>query len=132
MLGDKPAAATLPVGDLRAARDFYENVLGLSPIQELGEDESGAVLYRSGESVVLVYQSEYAGTNQGTAASWAVGGDFDSVVEDLRKKGASFEHYDDLAGTTRDGDIHTFEGGRAVWFKDPSGNILNVGDMPME
>jgi catechol 2,3-dioxygenase-like lactoylglutathione lyase family enzyme len=132
MLGDKPAAATLPVGDLAAARGFYENVLGLAPLQELGEGEAGAVLYRSGETVVLVYQSEYAGTNQGTAASWAVGGDFDSVVDDLREKGVTFEHYDGLAGTTRDGDVHTFEGGRAVWFKDPAGNILNVGDMPME
>jgi catechol 2,3-dioxygenase-like lactoylglutathione lyase family enzyme len=131
MLGSKPAAATLPVGDLQAARDFYENVLGLATMQEMGEGEGGAVLYKSGETVVLVYQSEYAGTNKGTAASWAVGGDFDSVVEELRQKGVTFEHYDDLAGTTRDGDVHTFDGGRAVWFKDPSGNILNVCDIPM-
>jgi catechol 2,3-dioxygenase-like lactoylglutathione lyase family enzyme len=131
MLGSKPAAATLPVADLQAARDFYENVLGLTQIQEMGEGESGGVLYKSGESVLLVYQSEYAGTNKGTAATWAVGGDFDAVVEDLRQKGVTFEHYDDLAGTTRDGDIHTFDGMRAVWFKDPAGNILNVGDVPM-
>jgi catechol 2,3-dioxygenase-like lactoylglutathione lyase family enzyme len=130
MLGNKSAAATLPVGDMGAARNFYENVLGLSPIQELGEDSDG-VLYKSGDSVLLVYQSEYAGTNKGTAATWAVGGDFDSVVDALREKGVTFEHYDDLAGTTRDGDVHTFDGVRAVWFKDPSGNILNVGDMPM-
>jgi catechol 2,3-dioxygenase-like lactoylglutathione lyase family enzyme len=130
MLGNKSAAATLPVGDMGAARNFYENVLGLSPIQELGEDSDG-VLYKSGDSVLLVYQSEYAGTNKGTAATWAVGGDFDSVVDALREKGVTFEHYDDLPGTTRDGDVHTFDGVRAVWFKDPSGNILNVGDMPM-
>jgi catechol 2,3-dioxygenase-like lactoylglutathione lyase family enzyme len=131
MLGNKPAAATLPVGDLKAARDFYENVLGLSPIQELGDETSGGVLYKSGDSVLLVYQSEYAGSNQGTAATWAVGAEFDAVVEDLRQKGVTFEHYDDLPGTTRDGDIHTFDGMKAVWFKDPTGNILNVGDVPM-
>jgi catechol 2,3-dioxygenase-like lactoylglutathione lyase family enzyme len=130
MLGNKPAAATLPVSDMQAARDFYENVLGLSSIQEMGEQADG-VLYKSGESVLLVYQSEYAGTNKGTAATWAAGGDFDAVVDDLRQKGVTFEHYDDLPGTTRDGDIHTFDGMRAVWFKDPSGNILNVGDVPM-
>lgn len=66
MLGNKPAAATLPVKDLQAAREFYENVLGLTPIQEMGEGEAGAVLYKSGDSVILVYESEYAGTNQGT------------------------------------------------------------------
>ena len=114
-----------------AARAFYENVLGLSSIQELGDEATGAVLYKSGDSVLLVYQSEYAGTNKGTAATWAVGGDFDAIVEDLRQKGVTFEQYDNLPGTTREGDIHTFDGMRAVWFKDPDGNILNVGDIPM-
>jgi len=131
MLGNSPAAATLPVSDLQAAREFYENVLGLTPMQEMGEEAPGAVLYKSGESVVLVYESEYAGTNKGTAATWAAGGDFDAIVERLREKGVTFEHYDDLPGTTRDGDIHNFGEMRAVWFKDPAGNILNVGDIPM-
>lgn len=127
MLGDKPAAATLPISDMQRARDFYENTLGLSAVQEM----EGGVLYGAGNSVVLVYESEYAGTNQATAATWAVGGDFDGIVDGLRQKGVTFEQYDDLPGTTRDGDIHTFGDIRAVWFKDPDGNILNVGDMPM-
>ena len=131
MLGSSPAAASLPVSDLAAAREFYENVLGLTPLQELGEGEPGAVVYKSGASVVFVYQSEYAGTNKGTAATWAAGDAFDAIVEGLQQKGVTFEHYDDLPGTTRDGDIHTFGEMRAVWFKDPSGNILNVGDVPM-
>jgi catechol 2,3-dioxygenase-like lactoylglutathione lyase family enzyme len=131
MLANSSAAATLPVADLREAREFYENVLGLAPIQEMGEGEAGAVLYKSGDSVVLVYQSEYAGSNRATAATWAVGGNFDEVVDSLRAKGVVFEHYDDLPGATRDGDIHSFDGMRAIWFKDPSGNILNVGDLPM-
>jgi hypothetical protein len=54
---------------------------------------------------VLVYPSEFAGTNQATAASWAVGDDFDEIVEDLRSKGVTFEHYD-LPDTTREGDVH--------------------------
>ena len=39
----------------------------------------------------------------------------------------SFVH--DLPGTTREGDVHTM-GGRmkSAWFKDPDGNILNVGN----
>jgi len=125
MLGSKEAAATLPVRDLEAARDFYENTLGLTPVMET----SGAVLYRSGNSMVLVYPSEYAGTNRATAASWSAGDDFDAVVESLRAKGVTFEHYDDLPDTTREGDVHVSEGFRGVWFKDPDGNILSVGDM---
>lgn len=130
MLEDKPAAATLPVSDMQRARDFYENVLGLERMPGLPDDEGG-VLYKSGSSVVLVYQSEYAGTNQGTAATWAVGDDFDAIVDGLRQKGVAFEHYDDLPGTTREDDVHTFGDIRAVWFKDPDGNILNVGSMAM-
>ena len=64
MLGGKDAAATLAVSDLERARDFYENTLGLAPLEEV----PGAMLYKSGNSVVLVYPSEYAGTNRATAA----------------------------------------------------------------
>ena len=122
MLGSKEAAATLPVKDLERARDFYENTLGLTPAMET----PGAVLYRSGNSMVLVYPSEYAGTNKATAASWAVGDEFDSIVTALKEKGVAFEHYDDLPETTREGDVHLMGDFKAVWFKDPDGNILNL------
>ena len=126
MLGGKDAAATLAVSDLEQARQFYENTLGLTSVQE----QPGGILYKSGNSVVLVYSSEFAGTNQATAASWAVGDDFDAIVEDLRSKGVTFEHYD-LPDTTREGDVHRLGDSRAVWFKDPDGNILNLIDETM-
>jgi catechol 2,3-dioxygenase-like lactoylglutathione lyase family enzyme len=126
MLGGKDAAATIAVRDLQRARDFYENTLGLA----LAQEQPGGILYKSGNSVVLVYPSEHAGTNQATAASWAVGDDFDAIVEDLRSKGVTFEHYD-LPDTTREGDVHQFGESKAVWFKDPDGNILNLIDEAM-
>jgi catechol 2,3-dioxygenase-like lactoylglutathione lyase family enzyme len=127
MLGGKDAAATLAVKDLERAQDFYENTLGLTPVQAT----PGAAMYRSGNSTVLVYPSEYAGTNRATAASWAVGEDFDSIVEALGAKGVTFEHYDDLPDTTRDGDVHVMDDFKAVWFKDPDSNILNVVNASM-
>lgn len=127
MLGDKSAAATIAVSDLDRARDFYENTLGLTAVQE----DAGGVLYRSGASVLLVYPSEYAGTNKATAASWAVGEDFDAIVEALRSKGTRFEHYDDLPGTTREGDVHLLGEFKGVWFKDPDGNILSLVNQTM-
>jgi catechol 2,3-dioxygenase-like lactoylglutathione lyase family enzyme len=127
MLGNKDAAATLAVSDLEKARDFYENTLGLTALQEV----PGAILYKSGNSVVLVYPSEYAGTNRATAASWAVGEDFDAIVQDLKTKRVTFEHYDDLPETTRDGDVHVMGDFKGVWFKDPDGNILSLGNMSM-
>jgi catechol 2,3-dioxygenase-like lactoylglutathione lyase family enzyme len=128
MLGEKAAAATVAVSDVTRAREFYEGVLGLTVTQDLG----GAIVYRSGTSAVFVYESEFAGTNKATSATWGAGDDFDEVVQALRDKEVTFEHYDDLPDTSRDGDVHSFgdSGMRAVWFKDPDGNILNVGNAP--
>jgi catechol 2,3-dioxygenase-like lactoylglutathione lyase family enzyme len=125
MLGTKDAAATIAVRDLERAKAFYVDTLGLTPAQE----DPGGVLYKSGNSVVLVYPSEYAGTNLATAASWAAGDNFDAIVEDLRSKGVSFEHYDDLPNSTREGDVHVFGDMKGVWFKDPDGNILSLSNM---
>jgi len=130
MLGDKDAAATLAVKDIETARNFYENTLGLTQIEN-GSPDPTAALYRSGSSAILVYESRYAGTNQATAASWAVGDEFDAIVQGLQGKGVSFERYDDLPGTTRDGDVHVMGDLRAVWFKDPDGNILNLVNQAM-
>jgi catechol 2,3-dioxygenase-like lactoylglutathione lyase family enzyme len=123
MLGEKTLAATLAVSDLERARAFYEQTLGLEPLDE----NPVAVSYGAGASFVVVYSSDYAGTNRATAATWAVGDEFDAVVEDLGAKGIGFEHYD-LPGATREGDIHVMGDMRAVWFKDPDGNILSLVD----
>jgi len=127
MLGSKNAGATLAVSDLERAREFYENTLGLEPLQE----DLGSVLYKSGDSVLLVYPSEYAGTNQATAVTWTVGDDFDATVEDLRAKGVTFERYDGLPDTTREGDVHMMGDLKGVWLKDPDGNILSVVSMAL-
>jgi catechol 2,3-dioxygenase-like lactoylglutathione lyase family enzyme len=127
MLGNKDAAAVLAVSDLERARSFYENTLGLEAVQE----PPGAILFRSGDSYVLVYPSEYAGTNKATAATWAVGDDFDAIVLSLGKSGVTFEHYDDLPETSREGDVHHIGDLKSVWFKDPDGNILNLVNQSM-
>ena len=132
MLGDKSVIPTLAVSDMERARDFYENTLGLKPAPGLPDGaDVGAIVYQAGSSAVLVYQSAYAGTNQATAAAWGVGDDFDTIVEELRSKGVTFERYDDLPDTTREGDIHTTGEMKSVWFKDPDGNIINVGNVSM-
>ena len=122
MLGDHDVGATLAVTDFEAARSFYEGTLGLEPTMEFPE----SVLYTSGRSRLMVYRSDFAGTNKATAATWGVGDELEPIVEELRSKGVTFEHYD-LPETTRDGDIHEMgDGMRGVWFKDPSGNIISL------
>lgn len=121
-LGDKDAIATLAVKDLQVARKFYEGKLGLKPANEGGEPTT--MTYESGRTRIFVYESKYAGTNQATALNWLVGKDLDSVVQDLRAKGVTFEHYDGLPDTRREGDVHVAGDLRLAWLKDPDGNIL--------
>jgi catechol 2,3-dioxygenase-like lactoylglutathione lyase family enzyme len=120
MFGDKTAAATIPVKDIKAARRFYEDTLGL----KLNGTEGPSVrTYRTGGSTLLVYESKFAGTNKATAATWFVGKDVDGIVRDLKAKGVTFEHYD-MPDTRLEGDVHVSGERRVAWLKDPDGNIL--------
>jgi catechol 2,3-dioxygenase-like lactoylglutathione lyase family enzyme len=120
MLDDKQAHATVAVKDLAVAGKFYEAVLGLKRTEV---QQPGVLSYQTGSSRLLVYPSQFAGTNQATAVTWTIGGDLERVVEGLKAKGVTFEHYD-FPGSTRQGDVHVMGKQKAAWFKDPDGNIL--------
>ena len=122
LLANSDATANLAVADLARARRFYEGTLGFEPIDREGDE---LIVYRSGKTVFNVYRSDFAGTNEATAVTWAVGDRIESVVEALRARGIAFEHYD-LPGLRRDGDLHLAGDMKVAWFKDPDGNILNV------
>jgi catechol 2,3-dioxygenase-like lactoylglutathione lyase family enzyme len=122
MLGAKDAVANLAVKDLKVAKDFYENTLGLTQVD--AEDQE-LIVFKSGDSMLNVYRSQYAGTNKATAVTWAVGDDLEGVVKALKAKGVKFEHYD-MPDMTRKGDVHVGGKMKVAWFKDPDGNILNI------
>ena len=122
LLRDCDATAILAVKDIGVAKDFYERVIGLEPARS---DQDGMILYKCGATPLLVYESEHAGTNQANALAWSVGEDFDAIVEDLRARGVTFEHYE-LPGLRLEGDVHVADNFKAVWFKDPDGNILHI------
>lgn len=122
MLGDKDAAANIAVKNLEVAKKFYRDALGLT---QVGSEGSELIIFRSGNSMINVYLSKYAGTNQATALTWVVGDDVESVVKALKAKGISFEHYD-MPDMTREGDVHIGGNMKVAWFKDPDGNILNI------
>jgi len=116
------AIATLAVRDLPSARRFYEQTLGLTPVDAQGDE---VIVYRCGRSALNVYRSQFAGTNKATAVTFNVGGGIDALVTSLRAKGVTFEHYD-MPGLTRQGDLHVCGGMKVAWFKDPDGNIINL------
>jgi catechol 2,3-dioxygenase-like lactoylglutathione lyase family enzyme len=120
MLNNKDVTATIAVKDIERARHFYQDVVGLKP---LPASEPGVVPFKSGASSVLVYQSDLAGTNRATAATWMVDDELEDTVRTLKSKGVTFEHYD-MPGVKRQGDLHVTGKSRAAWFKDPDGNII--------
>jgi catechol 2,3-dioxygenase-like lactoylglutathione lyase family enzyme len=124
MLGNINAAANIAVKDLPTAKKFYEDTLGLTQVHAEGEE---VIVMKSGDTLINVYRSQFAGTNKATAVTWAVGDEIGRIVKALRDKGVAFEHYD-MPGTTLEGDIHVGYGMKVAWFKDPDGNILNLID----
>ena len=62
--------------------------------------------------------------------TWAID-DVERAAQELRARGVTFEHYD-LPGTTVGDDVHVEGDRKAVWFKDPDGNILSLVNELME
>jgi catechol 2,3-dioxygenase-like lactoylglutathione lyase family enzyme len=123
MLSDCTPIATLPTADAARARRFYEETLGLTPVQEA----PGGIMYKCGDGKLFVYESEYAGTNKATAVSFSVTDEaFDGEVDALRKKGITFQTFE-YEGMEWKDDVMVSDEMRAVWFSDPDGNILNIG-----
>jgi catechol-2,3-dioxygenase len=123
MLKDTQAVATIGVKKLDNAKKFYEGVLGFKSTPG-GEEHEGVAVYDSGGSKLFVYQSDHAGTNKATAATWVVD-DVDGTVKTLKGHGVNFEHYK-FPETRLEADVHVSGKMRAAWFKDPDGNILAI------
>ncbi len=124
MFVNVPLHAVLPASDLDRAKRWYSEKLGLEPVSE---DDYGGVRYEAGGATLLVYLSQFAGTNKATAAGFQVE-DFDEAVAALRSNGVVFEDVDfgDM-GSTVDGVITLADGkDKAAWFKDSEGNILSL------
>lgn len=122
MLKENDVMAVLPATDLDRAKQFYADVLGLESPDVL-DDEN--LLYRSGNGTsFLLYKSDYAGTAKNTQMGWGTD-NLEAEVENLRARGVVFEEYD-LPGLKTENGIATSTAGKAAWFTDTEGNILNL------
>lgn len=120
---DENALAIVPVKDMAAAKNFYENILGLRLVSS---DEDG-LHYKYGNSLIVVYKEPAEDIEREIVVTWQVK-DLAALVASLKAKGVNFEHYD-MHNVTYEGDIHIFEDGvRCVWFTDPEGNIIEVDE----
>jgi predicted enzyme related to lactoylglutathione lyase len=119
MLQQHPIYVYFPARDMTRARQFYEDKLGLVPQQEV----NGGVVYAfAGGTAAFLYPTPNAGTSKASQAFWAVA-DVDAEIEELKRRGVVFEHYD-MPGERSPSGAITAGGAKAAWFKDSEGNIL--------
>jgi catechol 2,3-dioxygenase-like lactoylglutathione lyase family enzyme len=115
--------AMVPVSDLDVAKEFYGGKLGLTS----SDDRESAVRYETAAATwFLLYKSRVAGTAKSTSMRFEVE-DIEVAVAELRARGIVFEEYDLPGVKTVDGIADHESGARGAWFKDPDGNILQIG-----
>ena len=118
MFENSIAMATLPASDIERARRFWHDVFGLDPVR----NDVGGDLYVIGGVGVLVYESQFSGTNKATAFS-IMSDDLDRDMTALRVKGVTFHDYD-LPDLKTENGVMDIEGERGAWFDDSEGNII--------
>jgi catechol 2,3-dioxygenase-like lactoylglutathione lyase family enzyme len=119
MLADTKAYSGIAVNDLRAAREFYGETLGL----RTSEEYDLIWLHLAGGRDTLVYEQPDARPASFTILNFEVD-DIDRAVDVLAERGVRFERYDDMKQDERR--IFREQGPYIAWFKDPAGNVLSV------
>jgi predicted enzyme related to lactoylglutathione lyase len=119
MLQIKSSAPAIPAQDIKRARQFYEQKLGLKP----EEQPDGGAIYRTGETGFAVFASSGRASGDHTQMALEVD-DVEGAVAELKGKGVKFEEYDHPQFKSRDGVVDTPDGGKGAWFKDTEGNLI--------
>src|SRR5215510_8579357 len=121
MLNDSKAFSGFSVNDLKKAKDFYGQTLGL----KVSEQPQGLELDIGGGTSVFIYPKENHAPATFTILNFLVS-DVEKTVDDLKKRGVRFENYQQEGIKTNEKGIHRDGGPTIAWFKDPAGNILSV------
>jgi predicted enzyme related to lactoylglutathione lyase len=123
MLKIKSAGAAIPAQDIKRARQFYEQKLGLMPAEE--EAEGGAI-YRAGQTEFLLFPSMGKASGDHTQLFLEVD-DVAGAVSELKRAGVKLEEYDYPDFKTKDGVVDLPDGSKGAWFKDTEGNLIAIG-----
>ena len=119
MFKNTKAFSGFSVNDLKKAKEFYSETLGLEVSENMGLE-----LHIAGGNNIFVYPKPNHTPATFTILNFIVD-NIDKAVEELTNKGVIFEKYEGTIKTDEKG-IHRGEGPTIAWFKDPAGNILSV------
>ena len=106
--------------DLRQARAFYEQVLGLRAIEQ---NDFACVFDANGTMLRVTAVAEVARSGY-TVLGWRVA-DIAATVRGLTERGVVFLRYDGM-GQDENGVWTTPGGDKVAWFADPDGNVLSL------
>jgi len=120
MLKIKSSAPALPAQDIKRAREFYEQKLGLKPTEE---QPDGGAMYGTGQTGFLVFPSMGKASGDHTQMAFEVE-DVPSAVNELKSNGVKLEEYDYPEFKTKDGLVDMPDGTKGAWFKDTEGNLI--------
>jgi catechol 2,3-dioxygenase-like lactoylglutathione lyase family enzyme len=120
--------SALYVDDLRAAEEFYGAVLGLEVINRA---EGRHVFFRCGEGVVLLFNADATEIPPASGARLPVPPHgargpghlcFAATGEEIARWKADLQ----VRGVAIEADFEWPNGGRSIYFRDPSGNSLEI------
>jgi predicted enzyme related to lactoylglutathione lyase len=123
MLKDSKAFTGFSTGDIPKAKEFYGQTLGL----DVSESHGILTVRLAGGNNVVIYPKPNHVPATFTVLNFPVK-DVDRAVDELKKRGVGFEHYDLPNLKTDEKGIMRGNGPTIAWFKDPAGNILSVID----
>jgi catechol 2,3-dioxygenase-like lactoylglutathione lyase family enzyme len=115
------AVPSFSVNDLRKAKQFYGETLGL----QVSEKSEGLELRAGAGTEIFIYPKSNHTPATFTILNFPVD-DVETANSELTKRGVRFEHYNEGDLTTDDKGIHRGPGPKIAWFKDPAGNILSI------
>lgn len=126
MLTNSMVAPNLPAVDLKRARKFYEEKLGLKVVME---DPSPGIMLQAGQGTMMYVYQRAATKADHTVASFKVD-NIEAEMKELKGKGVKFEDYNlPKMGIKTVNGIATMGNMKFAWFKDTEGNILSLAQM---
>ena len=123
MLKQSKAFSGFSVNDIQKAKQFYSEILGL----DVKDNPMGLIeLNIEGNNRIIIYPKPNHVPATFTILNFPVK-NIDEAVDELIKKGITFEQYEEPIKTDKKGIYRSGgKGPNIAWFKDSAGNILSL------
>ncbi len=115
----------VPTKDLKRAKPFYLDVLGL----KFESEDQFALEVWGGDNRIRIVPTAKFDPLPFTVLGWDVP-DIESVATGLKERGVQFERYPSFMKQNELGIWDSPSGARVAWFKDPDGNLLAISQYP--